>query len=172
MFDKSNYVCPAIAQLELEKRLSGAFRTHEYEAVFKKAKTTAVELRKPERSMKYRYRWEFYPNFVAHIEVFQWPATEITLTLPSKLSLWVHFRRNSSHLRKPRFQRKLDFLISFSMFPATSLILRLVQWVFLNYWSSKWKQMNVIFLSLTVILKLIFLPCLKNYNENHWHVLK
>ena len=56
MFDKSNYVFPAIAQLELEKRRSGAFRTHEYEAVFKKAKTTAVGLRKPERSMKYRYR--------------------------------------------------------------------------------------------------------------------
>ena len=52
MFDKSCYVFPAIAQLELEKRRSGAFRKHEYEAVFKKAKTTVPELRKSERSMK------------------------------------------------------------------------------------------------------------------------
>ena len=48
-----NYVFPAIAQLELEKRRSDAFRTHEYEAVFKKAKTTVPELRKSERSMKH-----------------------------------------------------------------------------------------------------------------------
>lgn len=51
------YLCdstfPAIAQLEQEKRRSGVIRSYEHEAVFKKAKTTVVEQRKSERSMKY-----------------------------------------------------------------------------------------------------------------------
>ena len=110
MFDKSDYIFPAIAQLELEKRRSGAFRKHEYEAVFKKAKTTVPELRKSERSMKqmrilsefcdpHRSLFndlpeKFLPLFLQAINLEDTAILSL-ITFPSKIFFF----------RKPRFQK-------------------------------------------------------------------